>query len=110
MQEKSVERIEVVLEHHTLNTSRRALIDATLTIRELAPRIAKALGLPPHDASGRTQVYRLVYDGRQLQDHETFAGIQPGQDRPTLTVVPEMVAGSGYASSYAFFMMRGRES
>jgi proteasome lid subunit RPN8/RPN11 len=83
----------VQLEDHTGNTSRQAKMSETATVARLIPAIVTQMELPITDPSGRPVAYHLSYNNRQLVDDDTLttAGVQDGG---TLTIVPEMTAGS----------------
>ena len=83
----------IQLEDHTGNTSHQAKMSETAPVSRLIPAIMTAMELPITDDAGRPITYHLVYNSRQLMDDESLqsAGVDEGA---TLTIVPEMTAGS----------------
>lgn len=87
-------KTRVFIEDHTANKRREALITSDAPVSELIPALVSTLSLRPIDAGGRRIVYNLAFNSRQLQANETLvsAGVVDGA---TVTLVPDMVAGSG---------------
>lgn len=85
--------ILVNLGDHTGNTSHEAKMDENAPVERLIPAIITALQLPMTDNAGRPITYHLGHNNRRLPENETLAtaGVQTGD---TLTIVPEMTAGS----------------
>jgi hypothetical protein len=85
--------LQVMLEDHTGNKRHQVKMTETANVERLIPATVTALGLPLTDQAGRPMTYHLSYRGRRLQEEETLesVGVEPGE---TLTLVPEMIAGS----------------
>lgn len=87
--------INVELTDHNLQPLRHAKISETATVARLIPALVTQLELPTTDPSGRPVTYHLSYNERLLEEDQTLtsAGVQDGG---TLTLVPEMTAGTGF--------------
>ena len=87
--------IQITLEDHTGNISHKARVAENAEAGQLIPAIITALRLPITDNAGRPITYHLSHDNRRLQENETLSSAEV-QSGDTLTIVPEMTAGSQY--------------
>jgi hypothetical protein len=93
-------RVCIHVEDHTGNKQRDARIRSDAPVSQLMPALLAAMKLPVTDPSGRPVTYHLAFGGRQLQEEDTLESAEVVEGA-TITIVPEMTAGSEDAADDA---------